>query len=93
MGEEGLTFHHDLERSFAQIHFVHVSVLNFKAKALGLFAELHHHLRATDTLGVAGEIFDVAREHELPTGHVARKHQRVEHGAPRIEASGVACRS
>ena len=93
MGQESLTFDHDFVGTLAQVHLVDVFVFNFQTETLGLFPELHHHLRAGNTFWVAGKIFDIAGEHQLSTGHVASEHEGVEHGPSGIEAGRVACRS
>ena len=93
MGQEGLALNHHLVGTFAQINLVDVLVFDFKAEAFCLFSQLHHHFRAGDAFGVAGEIFDIAGEHQLPSGHVACEHQGVEHGSASVETGRVACRS
>ena len=48
------------------------------AEALGLGAELVHHLRAHDPLGVAGVVLDVGRVLELAAPLEALDHERLE---------------
>src|SRR5262249_33597916 len=60
------------------------------AEALRLGAELGHHLRPHDSLGVARVVLDVGRVLELAAPLKAFDHQRLEVGAGGVESSGVA---
>ena len=93
VGVEGVPLDGDRKGTRTQIHGFDVFVLNLQAETFGLFAEFHHHLRATDTLGVAGEVLDVRGEHQLPPRHVAGEHQRLQHCTRGIETSGVSSRA
>src|SRR6188472_263457 len=62
------------------------------AEALGLGAELGHHLRSHDPLGVAGVVLDVGRVLQLPTPLEALENKRLEVGARGVERSRVAGR-
>ncbi len=48
-----------------------------RAEALGLVAELLHHLRAHDALGVAGVVLDVGRLLEQAAPGEALDHERL----------------
>ena len=63
------------------------------AEALGLGAELAHHLRAHDPLGVAGVVLDVGRVLQLPAPLEALEDERLEVGAGGVEGGGVAGRA
>ena len=60
------------------------------AEALGLGAELLHHLRAHDPLGEARVVLDVGRVLKLPAPLEALDHERLEVGAGGVERGGVA---
>ena len=62
------------------------------AEALGLGAELVHHLRPHDPLGVAGVVLDVGRVLQLPAPLEALEDERLEVGARGVERSRVAGR-
>ena len=59
-------------------------------EALGLGAELAHHLRAHDPLGVARVVLDVGRVLQLAAPLEALEDERLEVGARRVERGGVA---
>ena len=61
-------------------------------EALGLGAELVHHLRPHDPLGVAGVVLDVGRVLELPAPLEALEDERLEVGAGGVERGRVAGR-
>jgi hypothetical protein len=63
------------------------------AEALGLAAEVGHHLRAHDPVGVARVVLHVGRLLEQPAPGVALDHQRLEVGARRVERRRVARRA
>ena len=60
------------------------------AEALGLGAEVVHHLRAHDPLGEAGVVLDVGGVLQLPAPLEALDHERVEVGARGVDGGGVA---
>ena len=60
------------------------------AEALGLGAELVHHLRAHDPLGIARVVLDVGRVLELAAPLEALDHERLEVGAGGVERRRVA---
>ena len=60
------------------------------AEALGLGAELVHHLRPHDPLGIAGVVLDVGRVLKLPAPLEALDHERLEVGARGVERGRVA---
>ena len=64
-----------------------------RAEALRLVAELLHHLRPHDPLGVAGVVLDVGRLLEQPAPEEALDHERVQVRAGGVERRGVARRT
>ena len=68
------------------------SVTKRVAEALGLGAELAHHLRAHDPVGIAGVVLDVGRVLQLPAPLEALEDERLEVGAGGVEGGGVAGR-
>ena len=58
-------------------------------EALGLGAELAHHLRPHDPLGEAGVVLDVGRVLQLTAPLEALEHERLEVGAGGVESGGV----
>jgi hypothetical protein len=64
-----------------------------RAEALRLVAELLHHLRPHDPLGVAGVVLDVGGLLEQAAPHEAFDHQRVEVGPGRVQRRRVSRRS
>ena len=68
------------------------SVTKRVAEALGLGAELVHHLRPHDPLGVAGVVLDVGRVLELAAPLEALEDERLEVGAGGVERGRVAGR-
>ena len=69
--------------------FVTSSVIELGAEALGLAAEVGHHLGPDDAVGVAGVVLDVARDHQLAAPLEALDHERLQLGARCVERSGV----
>ena len=59
-------------------------------EALRLGAELAHHLRPHDPLGVAGRVLDVGRVLKLAAPLEALDHERLEVRTRAVERSGVA---
>jgi len=66
------------------------SVLDARAEFLRLLLHVHHHLRAHDTLGKAGEILHLRGRRELAAGLRAGKHQRIQVCAGGVDGGGVA---
>ena len=64
-----------------------------RAEALRLVAELLHHLRPHDPLGVAGVVLDVGRLLEQPAPEEALDDERVQVRAGGVERRGVARRT
>ena len=62
------------------------------AEPLGLAAEVLHHHRPHDAVGVARVVLDVRGDHQLAAPVEALDHERVQVGARRIERCGVARR-
>ena len=56
-----------------------------RAEALGLLAELLHHLGAHHTVGEAGVVLDVGRLLQQPAPGEALDHERAEVGARRVQ--------
>src|SRR5579884_2191658 len=77
-----------VEMPRAEVDAGGIDVLDARAEALGLFAELDHQIGAHDAIGEAGEVLDLGRKHQLTTIHAAGQYQGTE-----IRASGVDCRS
>ena len=63
-----------------------------RAEALGLGAELVHHLRPHDPLGIAGVVLDVGRVLQLAAPLEALEDERLEVGPRRVEGGRVAGR-
>ena len=74
----------DPERPLGEVDARHVVGDEVGAETLGLTAELRHHLRAHDPVGVAGVVLDVARDHELAAPAEAFDHER-----PQVRARSV----
>jgi len=64
--------------------------LSSDAEALGLLAELGHHLLAGDTVGIARIVLDVGRVLQLATPLEALEDERLEVGARGVERRRVA---
>src|SRR4029077_9443979 len=64
-----------------------------RAEALGLVAQVLHHLRAHHALRVAGVVLDVGRLLEQAAPQEALDHQRGEVRARRVQRRGVAGRT
>ena len=71
----------------------HVVGDELRAEALGLAAELGHHLRPHDPVGVARVVLDVARDHQLAAPAEALDHERLQVRARRVEGCGVTGRA
>ena len=64
-----------------------------RAEALGLVAQVLHHLRAHHALRVAGVVLDVGRLLEQAAPQEALDDERVEVGARGVQRGGVAGRA
>ena len=80
----------DPERALGEVDPRHVVGQELGAEALGLGAEVGHHLRAHDAVGVAGVVLDVARDHQLAAPVEALDHERLQVGARGVERGRVA---
>ena len=67
----------DAERALGEVDLRDVVGDELGAEALGLAAEVLHHLRAHDPVGVAGVVLDVARDHQLAAPLEALDHERL----------------
>jgi hypothetical protein len=85
----------------ADVHGVRLAVLarldrrrvlgqEARAEALGLVAELLHHHRAHDPLGVARVVLDLGRLLQQPAPQVALDHERAQVGARGVQRRRVA---
>ncbi len=81
-----------LNGSPAEVDRFHVDVVDYRAEALGLGAHVGHQRRAVDTLGEAGEVLDLAGDHQLAAGHEAGDDERLEVGASGVDGRGQAGR-
>ena len=63
------------------------------ADMLGLRLHLLHEPGALDDVGEAGIVLDIGGDGELAAGLQARDHDRLKHGARRIDGGGVAGRA
>ena len=79
----------DAERALREVNPGHVVGQELGAEALGLLAEVLHHLRAEDAAGVAGVVLDVARDHQLAAPREPLDHERTQVGAGAVERRGV----
>ena len=81
------------ERPLREVDARHVVRDELGAESLGLPAEVGHHRRPHDPVGIARVVLDVARDHQLAAPVEAFDHQRAQVGASRVESGGVAGRS
>ena len=72
----------------AELHRGDVAENDPGAEALGLLAELVHHVRAHDAVGETGIVLDVGGDGELAPGLGTLHHQRREVGTGRVEGGG-----
>src|SRR5918995_1667569 len=79
----------DAEGTLGEVDLGHVVGDELRPELLGLPAELHHHLRAEDPLGVSGVVLDVARDHELAAPLEALDHEGLQVGTGGIERRRV----
>ena len=73
-----------------EVDLGHVVGDELGAEALGLAAEVLHHLRPHHPVRVAGVVLDVARDHQLAAPLEPLDHERLELGPRRIERGRVA---
>ena len=79
MGPEMMAeFRRQAERALREVDARHVVGDEVRAEALGLAAELRHHLRAHDPVRVARVVLDIARDHQLAAPVEALDHERGE---------------
>ena len=83
----------DAERPLREVDARHVVGDELGAEALGLAAEVGHHRRPHDAVGVARVVLDVARDHQLAAPVEALDHERAQVGARRVERGRVAGRA
>ena len=67
------------------------TVADVGTETLGLFAQVHHHLIAVDTLRIAGEVFDLGSLGQLSARLQARILNRTQIGPGSINGSGIPC--
>ena len=77
----------------AEVHPLDVHVEDAGAESLGLRAEEAHQLRATDAIGKARVVLDLARRHELAAGLVAAQDDRGQVGACGVDSRGQSRRT
>ena len=83
----------DAEGALGEVDARHVVGDELGPEALGLPAEVGHHRRADDAVGVAGVVLDVARDHQLAAPVEALDDKRAQVGAGGVEGGGVAGRA
>ena len=80
-------------RLLGEVDSGHVVGQELGAEALGLRAEVLHHLRAEDTVPIARIVLDVARDHQLAAPVEALDHERLQVGARGVQRGRVAGRT
>ena len=80
----------DAERPLGEVDARDVVGDELGAEALGLAAEVGHHRRPHDAVGVARVVLDVARDHQLAAPVEALDDERAQVGARGVESGGVA---
>ena len=97
MGHNGLAVHLDCVGPLPEIEGLGIGFDQSGAPAHGLRLHPVHQLRAKDSVGEAGEIFNVSGGHQLTTGNaavlIAGDEQRAQIGPCGIEGCGVAGRA
>ena len=83
----------DAERPLGEVDAGDVVRDELRAEALGLPAEVGHHRRPHDAVGVARVVLDVARDHELPAPVEALDDERTEVCAGGVEGGRVSGRA
>ena len=76
-------------RLAGQLHARDVVCLEARAEALGLVAELLHHLRAHHAVGESGVVLHVGGLLQQPTPREALDHERVQVGTRRVQRRRV----
>ena len=79
----------DAERLLGEVDLRDVVGDELGAEPLRLPAEVGHHLRPHDAVGVARVVLDVARDHQLAAPLEALDHERLEVGACGVQRRGV----
>ena len=82
---------HD-ERAAPEFEPDDIFVLDPRADIFRLRAHLLHEPRPLDRFGEAGIVFHVGRDHQLAAWLVAGEHERLQHGARRIDRGRIARR-
>ena len=72
-----------------EVDLVDLLKANLCPEALGLRAELIHHLRAHDPLWISGVVLYIRRDRELTTGLEPLKEERLQVGACGVDGCGV----
>lgn len=80
----------DLEGFGVEVDFGDGLVVDDGSEPFGLFLEEGHHVGAHDTVGEAGIVFDVGRDHELSAWFGSGEDDGGEVGAGGVESGGVA---
>jgi hypothetical protein len=83
----------DAERPLREVDARYVVRDELGAESLCLPAEVGHHRRPHDPVGIARVVLDVARDHQLAAPVEAFDHQRAQVGARGIERCRVAGRA
>ena len=84
-----LSFDPYTEGPLREVNSLDIFVLYFESESLSLFAHVNHHIGSTDSRGVSRKVLDVRCQHQLPSGHVTGKHQRVQHSARSVQTSCI----
>ncbi len=92
VGDELVLADVDPERALGEVDARDVVREELCAEPLGLAAEVLHHHRAHDAVGVAGVVLDVGGDHQLSTPVEALDHERLEVGACGVQRRRVAGR-
>ena len=83
----------DPERPLGEVDARDVVGDELGAEALGLAAEVGHHRRPEDPVGVARVVLDVARDHQLTAPVEALDHERAQVGPRGVQRSRVTGRT
>ena len=76
--------------TLGEIATLHLAVADVGTETLSLLSKLEHHLVGIDSLGIAGEVFDLGGLGELATRQRATVEHRLERSTTRIEGGSVA---
>ena len=77
------------EGPIREVNSLDVLVLYLESEALSLLAHVNHHFGPADSRGVSRKVLDIRGQHQLPSGHIAGEHQRVQHSARSVQTSCV----